>query len=81
MGIKNYIERKRVIVIPKGEIKLVTLFLIQRELIQLKDEYQSSADTIIQAQILKDIALLTEAIKEMKEVWEARCSLNSTENI
>lgn len=64
------------IVIPKGEIKLLTLFLFQRELIQLKDEYQTSANTIIKAQILKDIALLTEAINEMKEAWEARCSLN-----
>lgn len=69
------------IVLPKGEIKLLTLFLFQRELSQLKDEYQSSADTMIKAQILKDIALLTEAIKEMKEGWEASCSLNSPENI
>jgi hypothetical protein len=69
------------IVIPKGEIKLLTLFLFQRELSQLKEEYQSSADTMIKAQILKDIALLTEAIKEMKEVWEARYSQNSPENI
>jgi hypothetical protein len=60
---------------------LLTLFLFQRELSQLKDEYQSSADTVIKAQILKDIALLTEAIKELKEGWEARCPLNSTENI
>jgi hypothetical protein len=69
------------IVLPKGEIKLLTLFLFQRELSQLKDEYQTSADTIIKAQILKDIELLTDAIKEMKEVWEARCSLNSADNI
>ncbi|GAE47166.1 hypothetical protein [Mesobacillus boroniphilus] len=55
---------------------MLTLFLFQRELIQLKDEYQTSANTIIKAQILKDIALLTEAINEMKEAWEARCSLN-----
>ena len=60
---------------------MLTLFLFQRELSQLKDEYQSSADKVIKAQILKDIALLTEAIKEMKEGWEARCSLNSAENI
>ncbi|MBT2685950.1 hypothetical protein [Bacillus sp. ISL-37] len=60
---------------------MLTLFLFQRELSQLKDEYQSSADTMIKEQILKDIALLTEAIKEMKEVWEARCSQNSPENI
>jgi hypothetical protein len=68
-------------VLPKGEIKLLTLFLFQRELSQLKDEYQTSADTMIKAQILKDIALLTEAIKEMKETWDARSSLNSMKNI
>ena len=68
------------IVIPKGEIKLLTLFLFQRELSKLKDEYQSSADTIIKAQILKDIALLTEAIKEIKEAWESRSSLDPAKN-
>lgn len=60
---------------------MLTLFLFQRELSQLKNEYQSSADTVIKAQILKDIVLLTEAIKEMKEAWDARCSLNSAKNI
>lgn len=60
------------IVSPKGEIKMLTLFLFQRELSQLKDEYQSSADAVIKAQILEDISLLTEAIKEM---------LSSDENI
>lgn len=60
---------------------MLTLFLLQRELIQLKNEYQSSADLIIKTQILKDIELLTSAIKEMKEAWEATCSLNSAKNI
>ncbi|WP_226678520.1 hypothetical protein [Mesobacillus jeotgali] len=59
---------------------MLTLFLFQRELSQLKDEYQSSADTIIKAQILKDIALLTEAIKEIKEAWEARSSFDPAKN-
>ena len=60
---------------------MLTLFLFQRELYQLKNEYQTSADTIVKTQIQKDIALLTAAIKEMKEALEARCSLNSAENI
>ncbi|GAM15751.1 hypothetical protein [Mesobacillus selenatarsenatis] len=60
---------------------MLTLFLFQRELSQLKEEYLSSADTMIKAQILKDIALLTEAIKEMKETWDARSSLNPMKNI
>ena len=60
---------------------MLTLFLFQRELNQLNDEYQTSADLNIKAQILKDIALLTEAIKEMKEAWEAKYLLNSPENI
>jgi len=65
----------------KGEMKMLTLFLLQRELIQLKNEYRSSADTTIRNQILKDIELLTAAIKEMKETWEATRSLNSAKNI
>ncbi|MBT2692812.1 hypothetical protein [Bacillus sp. ISL-55] len=60
---------------------MLTLFLFHRELNQLKDEYQTSADLNIKAQISKDIALLTEAIKEMKEAWEAKYPLNSPENI
>lgn len=54
---------------------MLTFFLFQRELSQLKNEYQSSADTVLKTQILKDIALLTAAIKEMKEGWEAIDSL------
>jgi hypothetical protein len=79
MGIWYYIERK--IVSLKGEIKMLTLFLFQRELSQLKNEYQSSADKVIKTQIQKDMALLTAAIKEVKEALESRCSLNSAENI
>lgn len=60
---------------------MLTLFLLQRELSQLKNEYRSSADTTIRNQILKDIELLTAAIREMKEAWEAKCSLNSAKNI
>ncbi|MBT2642723.1 hypothetical protein J7I80_10835 [Bacillus sp. ISL-41] len=60
---------------------MLTLFLLQRELIQLKNEYRSSADLVIRQQILKDIELLTAAIKEMKEAWEARCSPNWANNI
>jgi ribosomal protein S15P/S13E len=59
---------------------MLTLFLFQRELNQLKNEYQSSADKVIKTQIQKDIALLTAAIKEMKEALEARCSFTA-ENI
>ncbi|CAM4030145.1 hypothetical protein METH109765_18845 [Mesobacillus thioparans] len=69
------------IVSPKGEIKLLTLFLFQRELSQLKNDYQSSADTAIKQQILKDIALLTEAIKEMKKKLEAKRSLHYADDI
>jgi hypothetical protein len=79
MGIWYYIERK--IVSLKGEIKMLTLFLFQRELSQLKNQYQSSADKVIKTQIQKDMALLTAAIKEVKEALESRCSLNSAENI
>ncbi|MEW8969488.1 hypothetical protein [Mesobacillus jeotgali] len=60
---------------------MLTLFLFQRELSQLKNEYQSSADKVIKTQIQKDMALLTAAIKEVKEALESRCSLNSAENI
>ena len=59
----------------KGEMKMLTLFLFQRELIQLQNEYRSSADNIFKSQILKDITLLTAAIKEMKEIWEDSESL------
>lgn len=69
------------IIFPKGEIKLLTLFLFQRELIQLKIDYQSSADTVIKQQILKDIALLTEAINEMKEMLEAKRSMHYADDI
>lgn len=57
---------------------MLTLFLFQRELNQLKNEYQSSADIVIKTQIQKDIALLTAAIKEWKENWEARKSLTNS---
>jgi hypothetical protein len=69
------------IIFPKGEMKLLTLFLFQRELIQLKIDYQSSADTVIKQQILKDIALLTEAINEMKEMLEAKRSMQYADDI
>ncbi|WLR54771.1 hypothetical protein LC048_20575 [Mesobacillus subterraneus] len=59
---------------------MLTLFLFQRELLQLKNDYLSSADNAIKAQIQKDIALLSAAIKEIKETWEARNSLDPTMN-
>ena len=69
------------IIFPKGEIKLLTLFLFQRELSQLKNDYQSSADTVIKQQILKDIALLTEAIIEIKKKLEAKRSQQFADDI
>ncbi|WP_079504565.1 hypothetical protein [Mesobacillus jeotgali] len=57
---------------------MVTLFLFERELRQLKDEYQSSANKIIKSQILNDIALLTAAIKELKESRDTNGSMPST---
>jgi hypothetical protein len=57
---------------------VVTLFLFERELRQLKDDYESSADKVIKSQILKDITLLTHAIKELKESRETNGSLSST---
>lgn len=48
---------------------MLTLFLFQRELDQLKNEYLTSVDTTIKTQVLKDIELMIKAIKDIKETW------------
>ena len=59
---------------------MLTLFLFQRELLQLKKDYTLSPDNALKAQLLNDIALLSAAIKEVKEAWEAGGSLDNTKN-